>query len=182
VTAVDTATRGKYQFTRHPDSYRITVVVTGMGIPLDDFCDDRHLQQVADEWYAAWGEEDQPNTIADTTVAEARTRIDVETGHVFIEEPRTPYQEKAHRVPILEDPEHDAATLVEHLNAQLADATCRHCHTHGRIRAEMRLEARPLGTFSLAGRQTKTSAREQPHAVCGACGHASRGEPATAET
>lgn len=61
----------------------------------------------------------------------------------------------------------------------LAAATCRHCNTTGRIRVELRLEARPLGSWSLAGAQMKTSAVEHPWAVCGACGHESRGETGT---
>jgi len=53
--------------------------------------------------------------------------------------------------------------------------TCRHCG-HVGVRIEWRLEAKPLGTFSLAGVQTKVSATEHPYAVCEGCGHVSRGE------
>jgi len=38
------------------------------------------------------------------------------------------------------------------------------------LRIEERLEAKPLGTFSLAGQQLKASAWLWPWLVCGACG------------
>lgn len=67
--------------------------------------------------------------------------------------------------------------------ADLSAATCRHCGTTGQIRVETRTEfhARPLGTYSLAGQWPKVSAArvEWPWAVCGACGHESRGEMST---
>ena len=63
----------------------------------------------------------------------------------------------------------------------LVDATCRHCDTHGMIYVELRLEARPVGSFSLSGAQVKVSASGHPYAVCAACGHESRGEVEAAE-
>lgn len=46
------------------------------------------------------------------------------------------------------------------------------CPTCGELtlRIETRFETRPLGTWSLAGRQLKTSAVRWPYAVCGATG------------
>ena len=40
----------------------------------------------------------------------------------------------------------------------------------------MRLETKPPGTHSLAGVGTKLAATEWPYAVCGGCGHTSRGQ------
>lgn len=53
--------------------------------------------------------------------------------------------------------------------------SCRYCG-HPRVRVEERLEAAPLGTYSIAGVQTKVVARRWPFAVCEGCGHESRGE------
>jgi hypothetical protein len=53
--------------------------------------------------------------------------------------------------------------------------TCKYCD-HVGIRVEWRLEALLMGTWSLAGVQPKTAAREHPWAVCEGCGHESRGE------
>ena len=39
-----------------------------------------------------------------------------------------------------------------------------------------RLEARPVGTFSLSGNSMKFSAQQWPYAVCQGCGATSRGE------
>ena len=57
-------------------------------------------------------------------------------------------------------------------------APCKYC---GSIDTwvEMRLEARRIGDFSLSGHQVKFSAGEWPYAVCGGCGHKSRGEDAS---
>jgi len=63
----------------------------------------------------------------------------------------------------------------EDLDEWAADQTCRHCGHHG-IVIEWRLEARPIGSFSLAGAQMKFSAREHPYAKCPGCRHVSRGE------
>lgn len=40
---------------------------------------------------------------------------------------------------------------------------------------EYRLEVVPWGTYLLAGVQTKYAAKGHPYAVCGGCGHVSRG-------
>lgn len=60
------------------------------------------------------------------------------------------------------------------MNEDPSTWVCRHCG-HTGIRIEMRLEAKPLGSFSLAGAQTKFSVREHPYAVCEECEHVSRG-------
>jgi hypothetical protein len=57
-------------------------------------------------------------------------------------------------------------------------APCRYCGS-GDTWVEWRLEAKPLGSFSLAGAQMKFSANRWPYAVCDGCGHVSRGEPTT---
>ena len=54
-------------------------------------------------------------------------------------------------------------------------APCRYCGSADTW-VEIRLEGKPLGTFSLAGVQTKTTAGEWPYAVCDGCGHESRGQ------
>ncbi|GHG59147.1 hypothetical protein GCM10012320_33120 [Sinomonas cellulolyticus] len=56
-------------------------------------------------------------------------------------------------------------------------APCRYCGAWS-IFVELRLEARPVGSFSLAGAMPKASASTWPYAVCDACGHGSRGEVA----
>lgn len=57
---------------------------------------------------------------------------------------------------------------------------CKHCGPDFPLRIEMRegLEAKPIGTFSLAGAQMKFSAvkREWPYAVCDNCKRESRGK------
>lgn len=53
---------------------------------------------------------------------------------------------------------------------------CRFCGPEQPLRVEMRLEAAPIGSFSLAGVQAKFSAKEWPYAVCDGCGRSSRGE------
>lgn len=54
-------------------------------------------------------------------------------------------------------------------------APCRHCGSADTW-VELRLAARPHGAYSLAGMQVKFAARPHPYAVCGGCGHTSRGE------
>ena len=44
------------------------------------------------------------------------------------------------------------------------------------LRVEQRLEAKPIGTWSLAGSQMKVFAGYWPWLVCGACGVEARGE------
>lgn len=56
--------------------------------------------------------------------------------------------------------------------------TCARCNTDGTLRIEYRLEAKPLGTYSLAGAQMKVAATRWPWMVCDACGSTCRGEPA----
>ncbi|ARD42503.1 hypothetical protein [Actinomyces gaoshouyii] len=56
--------------------------------------------------------------------------------------------------------------------------TCARCGIDGQLRIEYRMEAKPLGTFSLAGAQMKVAATRWPWMVCGACGATCRGEPA----
>ena len=54
-------------------------------------------------------------------------------------------------------------------------ARCRYCGS-AETWIEWLMEARPVGSFSLAGAQMKFSANHWPHAVCDGCGHISRGE------
>lgn len=55
------------------------------------------------------------------------------------------------------------------------DVECKYCGHKG-IRVEWRLEAKPVGTWSLAGVQKKCLAGEWPYAICNGCGHESRGQ------
>lgn len=48
----------------------------------------------------------------------------------------------------------------------LSTFACPSCSTVGSLTLEPRLVARPLGTWSLAGQQPKTSANLIPHIVC----------------
>lgn len=54
-------------------------------------------------------------------------------------------------------------------------APCRHCGSADTW-IEQRFEAQPLGTYTLAGAQTKFTATPWPYAVCDGCGHKSRGK------
>lgn len=62
------------------------------------------------------------------------------------------------------NPEHRA--LVEKAAARLVCPEC----GHGGMDLEWRLQARPIGSFSLAGAQMKFSAREVPVITCPDCG------------
>lgn len=59
----------------------------------------------------------------------------------------------------------------------LSQVRCVYCG-HVGIRVEWRLEAKPLGTWSLAGVQEKYVASHWPYAICNGCGHVSRGQQA----
>jgi hypothetical protein len=62
----------------------------------------------------------------------------------------------------------------------LAGLPCKYCGSPDIwVELRPRITARPLGTWSLAGAQLKTSAIETtwPWAVCGGCGHESEGKP-----
>lgn len=62
----------------------------------------------------------------------------------------------------------------------LAGVACVYCGVADlRVELRPRITARPLGTWSLAGAQLKTSAVQTmwPHGVCGNCGHVSEGKP-----
>lgn len=54
-------------------------------------------------------------------------------------------------------------------------APCVYC-TSADTWVEWRLEATPLGEFSLAGAQMKWPVKHWPYAVCDGCGHVSRGK------
>jgi hypothetical protein len=49
---------------------------------------------------------------------------------------------------------------------QLSQVVCPGCGEVGSLGVELRLVAKPIGSFSLAGAQMKVSAREGPHLVC----------------
>lgn len=63
---------------------------------------------------------------------------------------------------------------------ELVGACCRHCGSADTW-LEVRLEPKPVGTWSLAGQQTKVAAAVWPYLVCDGCGHVSRGQ-VTADT
>lgn len=54
---------------------------------------------------------------------------------------------------------------------ELPPMRCKHCGGVLRVEWRERLEAKPLGTFSLAGQTLKFSAvkREWPYVICDAC-------------
>lgn len=60
--------------------------------------------------------------------------------------------------------------------SQLAAVPCTACGKVGGLRIEERLEARPLGTWSLAGAQLKVNARRWPWMVCDHCKAECRGK------
>lgn len=53
---------------------------------------------------------------------------------------------------------------------------CKHCGPEFPLRVEWRLEAKPLGTWSLAGAQMKIVAANTPFAICDSCGRECQGE------
>lgn len=63
---------------------------------------------------------------------------------------------------------------LDKVNAQYKDVPCKHCASKS-LRVELRLEAKPLGTWSLSGAQMKTVASEWPWMVCDNCHRESRG-------
>lgn len=58
----------------------------------------------------------------------------------------------------------------------LTDVQCTACGAIGSLRIETRLEAKPFGTFSLAGVQTKTVLQNWPWMVCDSCRAECRGK------
>lgn len=54
-------------------------------------------------------------------------------------------------------------------------ASCVYCGSDETY-VEYRVEAKPVGSFSLAGAQAKVSSYTWPYAVCAGCGHESRGK------
>ena len=55
------------------------------------------------------------------------------------------------------------------------DTSCPACGVKA-LRIEWRMTAHPVGTFSLAGAQTKFAASEKPWLVCGNCGVEAEGK------
>jgi hypothetical protein len=51
----------------------------------------------------------------------------------------------------------------------LSGVQCTRCGVVGQLRIETRLEAKPLGTWSLSGVQTKAVLESCPWMVCDAC-------------
>ncbi len=62
------------------------------------------------------------------------------------------------------------------LDSDLSHIPCTKCHQAGGLRIEMRIEADPLGSSSLAGIMIKTTAREWPWMTCDLCGSECRGK------
>jgi hypothetical protein len=60
--------------------------------------------------------------------------------------------------------------------SELPNIPCTKCGEAGGLEIEQRLEALPLGTYSLAGAMLKVSARYWPWMVCKLCGAESRGK------
>ena len=54
---------------------------------------------------------------------------------------------------------------------------CKHCGPDHPLRIEWRLVAKPLGTYSLAGAQTKVAATNTPFAICDRCERECQGKP-----
>lgn len=65
----------------------------------------------------------------------------------------------------------DEIALGENSAARLAAAWCPDCSAKGTLKLISRLEASPIGTFSLAGATPKVTAREIPVLVCRACNY-----------
>lgn len=61
------------------------------------------------------------------------------------------------------------------MGAYLDDIACTKCGSR-LLRIEIRLEAKPIGTWSLSGNQMKTVAEEWPYMVCDGCGSECRGK------
>ena len=59
-------------------------------------------------------------------------------------------------------------------NRRPLGAPCKYCGSPETF-IEDRLEVKPPGEFSLAGAQMKFPTHKWPYAVCGGCGHVSRG-------
>lgn len=76
----------------------------------------------------------------------------------------------------VEDATDPAPTPDRPADARPLGYACRYCGSADTW-IESRLEVRPPGTYSLAGAAIKYAARSWPHAVCGGCGHVSRGTP-----
>ncbi len=57
----------------------------------------------------------------------------------------------------------------------LSEVPCKACGKCA-LRIEERFEAKPIGTWSLAGVQTKLTGTMWPWMVCDACGRESRGK------
>jgi hypothetical protein len=53
--------------------------------------------------------------------------------------------------------------------ATVEESPCPVCGAHGTLRLSQTLQAKPLGTFSLAGAQMKVSAQLRPVLSCTAC-------------
>lgn len=51
----------------------------------------------------------------------------------------------------------------------IEETPCPNCGEK-KLRVEYRLEAKPIGTFSVAGSQPKVAARQWPWVVCDGCG------------
>lgn len=60
--------------------------------------------------------------------------------------------------------------LVNVLSAKVAEMSCPTCKVVGKMRIDLKLTAKPLGTFSLSGSQLEFSPNEIPVLHCDACG------------
>lgn len=65
--------------------------------------------------------------------------------------------------------------MSRELDLWAADQTCHYCAATEGLRIEWRLVTRPIGSFSLSGKQMKMSAYHWPWAICDNCGHESKG-------
>lgn len=64
---------------------------------------------------------------------------------------------------------------TEMTQPDVSDTACPACGVKA-LAIETRLEAKPTGTYSLAGAQTKVAAVEWPWLMCGSCGAEARGK------
>lgn len=77
--------------------------------------------------------------------------------------------------PSAPEPDPVEAQITAKVTEALADVTCPDCRVVGALDLVWKLEPAPLGTYSLAGVQSKVSAARVPYLEC-PCGFSERGK------
>jgi hypothetical protein len=91
--------------------------------------------------------------------------------------PETEHDDVGHEPAEQERPDPVEAQIAAKVAAALASVACPDCRAVGSLELVWKLEPSPLGTYSLAGVQTKVSAARVPYLEC-ACGFSERGKHA----